>query len=184
MIGALVAGITGSGGAVLSSYESIATANPSGSTVTFSSIPATYKHLQIRILGRRNSATTSSSIFYKFNNVSTGTPYDFHYLYGDGSTTLASGQASANFMQLYEVITGDSSTSARFGVCIVDILDYASTTKNKTVRAFGGQDQTGSGGISISSGLWRSTNARDRIDFDIINYSSGTQFALYGIKEA
>jgi len=45
-----------------SSFESIATATGSGQTsVTFSSIPSTYKHLQIRIIARDNSGNGGGS---------------------------------------------------------------------------------------------------------------------------
>lgn len=180
----MILGILASaGGGAATAYESIATANPNGTTVTFSSIPSTYTHLQVRVLGRRNAAVSVSGIYLKFNSDATSS-YSFHYLSGDGATATAGGGGSVSFMQLVNANTGDSSAANTFGVSIIDILDYASTTKNKTVRAIDGQDQNGSGNINITSGAWFNTSAINRIDFDVINYTNGTTFALYGIKAA
>lgn len=163
-------------------FVPIATATPNNASVTFDNIPQTYQHLQVRILGRRNVAATNSDIFMTLNNVSSGTLYDFHYLTGNGSTVSASGQASANFIGIHEAITGNSATASIFGVGIIDIHDYASTTKNKTIRTFVGNDRNGAGNVSLTSALYRSTSAITRIDFGTITYVNGTVFALYGIK--
>ena len=67
-----------------SSYESIATYNPtSGQSVTFSSIPSTFKSLQVRILYLTSGA---DNINYRLNG-DTGTNYAVHYLFAAGSET-------------------------------------------------------------------------------------------------
>lgn len=191
MIGALVAGITGSGGASLSSYESIATATGTGSnsSVTFSSIPSTYKHLQIRILARNTNAGTSFSTGkISLNGNTTTADYAFHELYGDGATAAAYGVTSY-LPQFFVAQNGN--TSGIMSTAIVDILDYGSTTKNKTIRIFQGFDKNGTGGyIEIASGLWIQTTAISSISLYAAGTSTSTYFttdtiiALYGIKEA
>lgn len=178
-----ILGIVASGANVSSTaFESIATASPNGTSVTFDNIPQTYQHLQIRVLGKRNVSADNSSMFMTLNNVATGTPYDYHYLQGDGSSVSASGQASANFILIQEVLTGNTANANTFGVTIIDIHDYANTSKNTTIRAIGGNDRNGAGHITLNSALYRSTNAITRIDFGTITYTAGTVFALYGIK--
>lgn len=178
MIGALVAGVTGSGGASLSSYESIATANGTGSsgTITFSSIPSTFKHLQVRFIANSGSGT---NVNMRFNSDS-GTNYTYHSLDGDGATAAASG-----------AITRTSTfcgymTASQYGVSVTDILDYGSTTKNKTVRTFHGSDANGSGSVMVRSGVWLNTNAITTIEIIAAagNFTTASTFALYGIKEA
>lgn len=187
MIGALVAGITGSGGATLSSYESIATASGTGSsgTITFSSIPSTFKHLQIRGLVRGdNSAVTIGNLQTTLNSDS-GSNYARHYLSGDGSTTAAGGSASATFGLHYGGLTGANAGSNTMGTVIIDILDYGSTSKNKTIRSFSGADNNGTGTVAINSMLWMSTNAVTSVSLTVSgNFTTATTFALYGIKEA
>jgi hypothetical protein len=163
-------------------FESIASATPSGSSVSFTSIPSTYTHLQIRYLARDNASGTLRDMNLRFNN-DTGSNYAFHFLRGSGSVVGISGAASFSSIQANDVLTGATSTANIYGVGIIDIHDYASTTKNTTVRWFSGNDQNGSGYASLSSGLYINTAAVDRIDITQ-NFAAGTIFALYGIKEA
>jgi len=78
----------GAGGAGAGAFESIATLSGSGvSTVTFSSIPSTYKHLQVRMFGQ--AAGGSGGVVRMRFNGDTGTNYTAHYLTGYGSTVEA-----------------------------------------------------------------------------------------------
>ena len=191
MIGALVAGITGSGGASLSSYESIATISGTGSsgTITFSSIPSTFKHLQIRGIARDDRALSYDIIKMQFNS-DTGSNYAYHTLTGDGSTASANGGASQTYVYASNISAGGNTLTNTMGVFIVDILDYASTTKYKTTRGLAGMDQnftsSGTQQIRIESGLWMSTSAITSISLitGSGNFTTSSTFALYGIKEA
>jgi hypothetical protein len=188
MIGALVAGITGSGGASLSSYESIATASGTGSsnTITFSAIPSTFKHLQIRFIGRTDNASTPRNAFVRLNS-DTGANYAYHNLYGSAGTVGAQGAASQTEMYLFSSYPGTGTTAGIMGFGLIDLLDYGSTTKNKTMRAHHGYDDNTTGAyINISSGLWMSTSAVTSISIVMAtgNWTTNSSFALYGIKEA
>jgi len=187
MIGALVAGITGSGGAVLSSYESIATVTSTGSTsvITFNSIPSTFKHLQIRGIARGTFAGAAVQLAITTNNVSTAS-YATHALTGDGASAGAVGYTAQNSIYAPQV-PGSTATADQFGAVIFDILDYAESAKNKTLRIFGGNDRNGAGQISIWSGFRADTSAITRLDISITaggNFANNSTFALYGIKEA
>jgi hypothetical protein len=165
-----------------SSYESIASVvTTAGQTsITFTSIPATYKSLQIRILARRSNGTTGTDTEYLRFNSDSGSNYAFHYLYGNGATASVSSSASTSLIACYEI--GRNGTTANsFGVSIIDIIDYASTTKNKTVRAFFGLDLNGSGSVTLGSGLWMNTNAITDININAAAdpMAAGSTFALY-----
>jgi hypothetical protein len=165
-----------------SSFESIETITPSGvSTITFSSIPATYKSLQIRAIGKRDSASTGGSANLRFNG-DTGSNYAKHQLRGDGSTASASGSVSQSQIECFEFAGGDASVNNMVGALVCDVLDYASTTKYKTVRVFNGVDFNGSGSVYLFSGLWMSTAAINSLTFyTSANYLT-TTFALYGVN--
>lgn len=184
MIGNLVAGQTGSGGAVANSYESIVTATPAAGTtsVVLSPIPSTFKHLQVRFMMRRNAAGTCQ--IYLRPNSDSASDKAYHYLRGEGTTASASGVASTSRIYLGEA-TSSTQSSGIFATGIVDILDYGSTTKNKTVRSFNGYDANGSGYVHVSSGLWNSTTAITSLQFEFVGDATetGATFALYGIKE-
>lgn len=149
-------------------------------SVTFSSIPSTYVSLQLRIRGNSNGGPKIT-----FN--SNGTGYGEHRLVGNGSTASAGGAVGnsdfGNFGAL--VPGGGGGLSGQETAYILDIHDYQSTTKNKTIRAISGYDANGGGGsIRLGSGLWINTAAISTIKIDSDTGSvwyAGTTFALYGM---
>lgn len=169
------------------SYESIATVTVGAggqSSITFSSIPSTYKHLQIRGLGRVTGSTTDSNLSLTFNS-DTSSNYSHHYIFGNGGGAAAGGGSSSSF-EIAMRVPGANSTSGVFGVGVIDILDYADTNKYKTARSLNGHDQNdvATGYVFFTSGSWRNTAAVTSIVLtpqsgNIAQYSS---FALYGIK--
>ena len=188
MIGAITAGLFSAGVApVTNSYESIATVNVGGggsSTLSFTSIPSTYKHLQIRLLAK--AAPTAASAAYDlrlaFNSDTTGTNYNEHYLYGDGAS-VGAGVNTNN--RIIGTSTGSASTST-FAVNVYDILDYQNSNKYKTVRSLVGWDANGSGQVTFMSQVWMNTAAINAISIDFNggspSFGQYTQAALYGIK--
>lgn len=173
-----------------SSFESIATATGTGSsdTITFSSIPSTYKHLQIRFTAKSSfSSDNANNISVTFNGNSSAI-YSRHSLYGDGSGAVSNGSSSQTSMRLS--FLAPSTSVNLVGVGIIDIHDYASTTNNKTMRYFGGVDTNGNSGIVspviLGSGLCAATAAISSITFvcSTLNFTTNTVFSLYGIKGA
>ena len=170
-------------------YESIATvAVGSGgqSTVTFSSIPSTFKHLQIRALIRTANPGELSALKMTFNSDGSSSNYvTLHQIYGFG--TSAAAQASTGNGWIYQsYLAGANAAANRFGGLVTDILDYTSTNKNKTTRTLAGTDQNGVGAITFSSGLWMNSstaiNRIDIVDDSTGNISQYSHFALYGIR--
>ena len=163
------------------SYESISTVTVGAggsSSISFSSIPSTYKHLQIRFSANNAS---NQNIFLRFNGDTTGANYTRHYLYGDGSSAASGGNVSDGQLSI-----GYTSLAANvFGAGIVDILNYASTSINKTIRSLAGYDQNGSGLVVLYSGVWSKT-PEAITSISIYSTSSNinqySHFALYGIK--
>jgi len=183
-----IAAIHGTGTpAVTNSYESIATLTGNGSsgTLSFTSIPSTYKHLQIRGILREGSGGGSADTFLglRFNG-DTGANYALHYLIGDGSSASANGVGGWSWG--YPAIATQNSAGANiYGAMVLDLLDYADTNKFKTARALSGDDRNGSGSITFMSSLWRSTSAVNQVDIyskDGQAFSSLSTIALYGIK--
>jgi hypothetical protein len=158
-----------------SDYESIATANGTGSSnvITFSSIPSDYTHLQVRVF---NYTSSGDNLAVRFNN-DTGSNYAYHQLTADGASLASAGIANHNLM------LGGYSSASHYGVSIIDIVDYKNTNKYKTTRSIQGSDANGSGFIILRSGLWQNTSAVNRIDlFANNNFTTASQFALYGIR--
>lgn len=154
--------------------------------ITFSSIPTdgTYQHLQIR--GIMRSTRSVESITFKMTvNGNTSAVYTVHDLSGNGS--VASASASTGLTETYlRRFAGSPATANTFGAVVLDILDYADTSKNTTFRHFGGYDNNGSGQVGVYSGLWANTAAVSSItigpdgqNYDLATY---TTLALYGVK--
>jgi hypothetical protein len=168
--------------ASLGAYESISTVtvgSGGSSTITFSSIPSTYKHLQLRSIHGTSSAGTNY-MNLAFNGVG-GTSYSSHTLYGNGSTAGANAGNGASASSIFAGTASVSTTA--FGASIMDFLDYANTNKYKTTRHLVGIDSNGTGGVELISGLFMSTNAITSFTITgSIAFAQYSSFALYGIK--
>jgi len=185
-----ISGLLGDGVPVsLTSYESISTVTVGSggqASVSFTSIPSTYTHLQIRAIGTTNRSGNEQDYFRVRFNSDTGTNYASHVLEGYG-TGIGSFANSSSASPTTFVGGGGSAGANVFGGAVVDILDYANTNKYKTTRALSGIETNSSAGrMWFSSSLWQNTAAISTITIDsfygasaINQYSS---FALYGIK--
>lgn len=166
------------------SYESIASATVSGGstyTVVFSSIPSTYQHLQIRILGRSGQSATVSSYSLRM----TGVNGNIHYMAGDGSSTFTDYNTAGTYPYNFSLPAGNNTANV-FGAAILDILDYANTTKTKVVRSFSGFDANGNGVVRLNSTVFTTTGAIDSLTVGIYQggfpWAADSTLALYGIK--
>jgi len=172
---------------VTNSYESIATVTVGSggqSSISFSSIPSTFKHLQIRGIGRTTNSGTLGNPGINFNGDTNANNYTLHILYGDGSSASAYGGGAGSGTDT-SITTGSSAGASIFGVAVIDVLDYASTNKYKTVRSLTGADLNGSGTIRLYSNLWMNTAAISSLTLTpsaSASYSQYSSFALYGIK--
>ena len=146
------------------------------STLSFTSIPATYTHLQIR--GFTLGSVTAQDVKLQFNS-DTATNYSIHYLQGSGSAASSAGLASQSYIEI-----GLTGTTANPSVFVTDILDYGNTNKFKTVRALVCVDKNGGGYAFLRSGHWRNTNAVTSIKLypAANNFAQYSHIALYGVK--
>jgi hypothetical protein len=159
----------------------ITSGSPSGAnTFSFTSIPSTFTHLQIRAF--LNNTGGNISISMQFNS-SGGTNYARHILYGDGASALSIGVASTSSSTFTQY---SGSTASIFHASIIDILDYTNTNKYKTVRSINGVDNNGSGLVALGSAVWMVTDAISSITFTTAGstWAAGSRFDLYGITSS
>ena len=168
-------------------FESIAAAvvDASGSsTVTFSDIPQNYAHLQVRYIAKSGRVQTLAGQMVMRFNGSYGARG--HNLYSDGATAYSNSYVPA--IGEFALVATGTSAGSTFGTGVIDILDYANTTKNKTIKSLTGADMNGSGNIFLSSQLINSTTAISSITFETLDGGTNLQqyssFALYGIRGA
>jgi len=187
ILGIMASQISGHLWAPEGAYDALATVTVPATAVasiTFAGIPNTYKHLQIRWNGLTDDTGSSGlgnvrcSLF--FNADTTATNYYNHYLIGNGSAASAGAENSAKF-------AGNAVRNSMIapGTNIVDILDYAATTKNKTVRTLTGfENNDTNGGIRLVSGSWTNTSAINSIQLtpESGNLKQYTTVSLYGVR--
>lgn len=183
----LLAGNYAYGGGATWLIERINVGSAGASSVTFSSIPQTFKHLQLRLFTRTSATGSESwqSMVFASSYNSGATGYTDHILYGTGTSAIATNELLANRIN-FGTTAGNGANTSVFGSGIIDILDYANTNKYKTVRLFDGYDNNGSGLIALRSGLWQSSTAISTItfapeNFGGVTYKQYSSFALYGV---
>jgi len=167
-------------------YESIATVSVGSggaANVEFTSIPATFTHLQIRGIARSSLSATGAGFIMRANS-DTGSNYAAHNLLGDGASAQANAYASNTYMYPSSYMPAANATASIFGTTIIDVLDYANTNKYKTMRSLYGTDLNGSGQVGIASSVWMNTNAITSLSllFTTSNLVQYSHFALYGIR--
>jgi len=180
---------SGAGGAAIGTdYELISTQilGSAADNITFSSIPQTFKHLQIRMTARfdNGSGTGARNLGIRING-NTGNVYSWHYLNGDGGSVTSGGFASFNHIRFDQCLPSNDQAAGIFGPGIIDIADYASTSKFKTLRGLIGQPVSGFK-IGLKSGLYQATSAVSSIVLYDQEYAAGfkagSRFSLYGLK--
>ena len=190
----------------LNDFQSIATVvvpAAGSATIDFTNIPQYYTHLQLRCVLQDNRGTYGLDQLRvqvgSGGTLDTGsTSYAWHYLRGDGAAATAAGYATSGGDNASWQINGAVGTTVfgSFGGIIIDILDYANTSKNKTMKALSGNDLNGSGPASVpgrvalGSCVWLGSNALQAINTirlfpeNATLFTQFSQVALYGIKVA
>lgn len=163
-------------------YESIAIATASGSTntVTFSSIPSTYTDL-VLVTTIRSTGSSFSQTRIRFNGDS-GSNYSGTVLLGNGSAASSYRETNATEMLVaYDALS--SNPSGFFSPTIINIMNYANTTTNKTLLA---RNSNALGNAMADVFLWRSTAAINSVSIITANanFDAGSTFSLYGILAA
>ena len=165
-----------------STYEPIATTTlgSAASSITFSSIAASWTDLRLVFIAPTVSASGAARI--RFNS-DTGTNYSYTVLGGDGATATSTRATSDTQYKLGNLIN-TSTTVPQFYQ--VDIFSYAGST-NKTALTTFSNDQNGAGSTEQSVGLWRNTSAITSVFIwtgGTATFGIGTTATLYGIKNA
>jgi len=147
----------------------------SASTVTFSSIPNTYRDLEVRVRGRGNVAATSVILRIQFNG-DMGANYDYSKADfqggagAGGSGGQAQGQTSADFGYL----CGSTAPASNAAGCSLMVFDYKGTTFRKTGRSIGTLITANSNNNEFTTNgmiLWANTAAITSV---VISLSSST----------
>lgn len=163
------------------------TLGSSAASVTFSSIPATYTDLVLKISCRTNYSSTVDGIFVEFNG-STATNYSDTVLRGFGSTGIGNTRDTGNGYILFrDSNVGNTATSNTFSNSEIYIPSYT-VSQNKPSSYFGVQENnTTEAFLCVTAGLWQVTSAITSIKLTPQvgpNFLTGSTFWLYGLKNS
>jgi hypothetical protein len=146
------------------------TLGSSAASVTFSSIPATYRDLIVVYSGTLSTGGPSGIEFY-FNADETAANYSYVWAYGDSG-----GAASASGTNQFFIGSSGQSTS------ILQIMDYSATNKHKTTLT---RSNSAATEVDMLASRWANTAAITSIVFKdssaVFNFASGCTFSLYGV---
>lgn len=149
------------------SYVALATTVLSStvSSVTFSSIPNTYRDLVLVVNGQ-TSTTAGASL--QFNGDS-GTNYSMGFMFATSGVVQSEQYSSQTSIGIGAFQTN--------GINVHHIMDYSVTNKHKTVLVRRDTPSYVVAGV----GRWFNTNAITTVRFNANNMTSGTTLSLYGI---
>jgi len=164
------------------------TLTTSAASVTFSSIPATYTDLVLRVSARTDYAGPNDLMIMTFNGTG-GTSYSTTTLIGNGSTVVSNRTTSAaNIRNGW--VDGATATTSTFNNAEIYIPSYT-VSQNKPVSNFSVAENNSASAadayINANAGLATITAAITSIAFASINASnfvSTSSFYLYGIKNS
>ena len=155
-----------------STYDLIASnvLGSSAASVTFSSIPATYRDL-VLVIEAKNS--TSSPFFALFPNGDETATSALVAMSGNGSTT---GSSSSGSTDLY--LNGRIGASTTENILIIsNLLDYSTTNKHKTILT---RASIAANGVEANAARWPNTAAINSLKIGF-QFAAGSSFYLYGI---
>lgn len=152
-------------------------------SVTFSSLNtlgAGYKHLQIRAAARSTGTFTRDHFYIRFNSTALT---NGHELRGDAGSVTSGGMLIGSDVSL-GLMPCSPTGSNEFGAFVTDVLDFSSTSKNKTIRTLSGSAASSQPIIQLTSGFQNSTTAITSItilgrDGQV---AQNSRFSLYGVR--
>jgi hypothetical protein len=142
------------------------------SSVTFSSIPATYRDL---ILVVRPVVASAVDIRIRFNSDS-GSNYSHVIMSGGPSAAESAAYTADSFRPSYNATAQTSGDTNN----IVQVMDYSATDKHKTILA---RSNRATNGTDAIAGRWANTAGINNlfVNANGINFNSGSTFNLYGV---
>jgi hypothetical protein len=149
------------------------TLGSSASSVTFSSIPATYRDL-VLVLHALGSTTIEARM--RFNG-DTGSNYSFVGMIGDG--TGATSPSTASRVNII-LSSAARATVTDYLQVKASVMDYSATDKHKTVLSRSNQ---AAGATEAFANRWANTSAITSLEIatDTGTWAVGSTFNLFGI---
>ena len=154
------------------------------STITFSSIPATYTDLCLKISMRTDRASTIDPVQIQFNG-DTGSNYSYKSIWSDAGSVSSFGSGITGRIDA-QYSTAANATANTFTNFEIYIPNYASANKKSTSYDSAHEDNSATAYAVLMANLWTGTAAINSILLDPVNgnFVQYTTAYLYGVKNA
>lgn len=167
-------------------YIGLHTVSGSSTSSVTINVPNTYRHLEMRVMGRNSRPNTNGPNWCNPNNDTTAANYITQYLYSYGTSNLTGAAYSTSEGGLSLNSAGNNSGSNIYGAATAVIFDYNDTDKWKTFVQTGALSNNNSGDevSGPTAGMWKSTAAITSLVFYpfVSPFIEGTTIAVYGLK--
>lgn len=152
-------------------------------SIDFTSIPATYTDLLVKIMARSDAASAYNDCYLQFNGSTTN--YSARSINGDGSSASSNVNSGAATSLRWSFVPGANATASTFGNAEIYIPNYT-ISNNKSVSADGVTENNGGAYMTLRYGLWSDTAAINAIRLFIVsaNFAQYSTAYLYGISNA
>lgn len=166
-------------------YYSIAstTLTSDTSTITFSSIPTTYTHLEVRIT--TGTTNTTETAYMRFNSDSSSNYLGYQLYATQSGYPNITANSETSSTALFAGISWTSDSNYQ-GSSIVQIPNYRNTNMLKAMTSIQGGNGANQGIALFRNGAWKNTSAITDITFVLGagSFRTDSVFALYGITES
>ena len=155
------------------------------SSVTFSSIPATYTDLVVKVSSRTDRTAYPQDNLRMQINGDSGSNYSFRNIYGNGSSAASTNGSSITYVELYQTDDNGATTNT-FGSHDIYIPNYTSSNY-KSISSDGVAEQNGTQAwTELTAALWNSTAAINSLTFfgAFGNFVQYSDFTLYGVNNS
>lgn len=158
-------------------YKALAeiTLSSQSSSITFNSIPQTYRDLVLVITGRSASSTLRARM--RFNN-DANSNYSYVRMAANSSTPEYATENPQQHINLNWVTQAQTTIPSTI---LVDIMEYSATSKHKIVL---NRSDVSTTGTEALANRWASNSAITSINIitNGNNWAVGSTFCLYGIE--
>jgi len=162
------------------------TLSSSAASVAFSSIPATYTDLVLRISARCADTGVYGGLKFTFNS-DTASNYSFTVMYGNGSSLAGDADTAIANARAKFTITASNATADTFGNLEIYIPSYLASVRKPLSALGAGETNAATAYMGQNANLWKNTAAITSIQISEIfstNLLTGSSFYLYGISNA
>jgi hypothetical protein len=150
-------------------------------SITFSSIPSTYRHLRLVLSVRGDTAATQIVVYMRINSDATSN-YQYQSMEGNGAS-FGGGRVTTQTEATVMTAPAATALASLFAAGDIVLPAYKATDKYKSwVSSHAGTNTTSGVMASVYTGYWASTVAVTAITLfpSAGNFATGTTVTLYG----